>query len=31
MKKKVYNPETGRVEKMTISAKGLRILKKKMQ
>ncbi|MBT3704407.1 50S ribosomal protein L28 [Candidatus Peregrinibacteria bacterium] len=30
MKKKVYNPETGKVEKMVISAKGLRILKKKM-
>jgi large subunit ribosomal protein L28 len=30
MKKKVYNPATGKVEKMVISAKGLRILKKKM-
>ncbi len=30
MKKKVYNPETGKVEKMVISAKGLRILKKRM-
>lgn len=31
MKKKVYNPETGKVEKMVVSAKGLRILRKKMQ
>lgn len=31
MKKKVFNPETGKVEKMKISAHGLRILKKKMK
>ena len=30
MKKKVFNPETGKVEKMTISAKGIKILQKKM-
>jgi len=30
MKKKVFNPETGKVEKMVISAKGLKILQKKM-
>ena len=29
MKKRVVNPETGRMERMTISAKGLKILQKK--
>ncbi|MBT3864479.1 50S ribosomal protein L28 [Candidatus Peregrinibacteria bacterium] len=29
LKKKVFNPETGKVEKMKISAKGLKILQKK--
>jgi len=31
LKKKVYNPQTGKWEKMKISAHGLRILKKKMK
>jgi len=31
MKKKVFNPETGKVEKMVISAKGLRTLRKRMK
>ena len=31
MTKKVLNPATGKVEKMKISAHGLRILKKKMR
>lgn len=30
MKKKVFNPETGKVEKMVISAKGLKTLTKRM-
>jgi len=30
LKKKVFNPKTGKFEKMTISAKGLKILQKKM-
>lgn len=29
--KKVYNPETGKYEKMKISAHGLRILQKRMK
>jgi large subunit ribosomal protein L28 len=30
-KKRLLNPETGKVEKMKVSAHGLRILKKKMK
>ncbi len=30
-KKKVFNPKTGKMEKMKVSAHGLRILKKKMR
>lgn len=30
-KKRIFNPETGKWEKMKISAHGLRILKKKMK
>jgi large subunit ribosomal protein L28 len=29
--KKLFNPFTGRMEKMRVSAKGLRILRKKMR
>ncbi|MBD3157020.1 50S ribosomal protein L28 [Candidatus Peregrinibacteria bacterium] len=30
-KKKIFNPKTGKMEKMKVSAHGLRILKKKMR
>jgi large subunit ribosomal protein L28 len=31
LKKKIFNPQTGKWEKMKISAHGLRVLKKKMK
>jgi large subunit ribosomal protein L28 len=31
MKKKVFNPETGKFETMVISAKGLRTIQRKMK
>ncbi|MFA4891700.1 MAG: 50S ribosomal protein L28 [Candidatus Gracilibacteria bacterium] len=30
-KKKVFNPETGRIERMVVSAHGLRVLLKRMK
>jgi len=31
LKKKIFNPQTGKWEKMKISAHGLRVLKKRMK
>jgi len=31
LKKRIFNPETGKYERMNISAHGLRIVKKKMK